>query len=168
MYTCTPKRLNQGARDYYEYVGIPIRNTKTVPLRQTVRRGVKAVWQTVVNTFDMKQILRRKKTKLVQLSQIFCSGRTAQRGGRMESQKRVVFVSGLLNNRDTYGVKRLACFGKDRPDCLRHVHVVCCLALHADFGRSARHSWCSRVLHRKVVLVRFVACACTGCGGPFG
>ena len=86
----------------------------------------------------------------------------------MESQTPVVFVSVMLNNRNLIGVKRLACDGWDRPDCLRHVNLVCCLAVHADCGRSARHSWCSRVLHRKVVLVRLVACACTGCGGKFG
>ena len=86
----------------------------------------------------------------------------------MEATKRVVFVSGLLNNCDTYGCKRLACGGWDRPVCLRHVDLVCCLALHADCGRSARHSWCSRVFRCKVVCVRLVACACTGCGGQFG
>ena len=84
------------------------------------------------------------------------------------SQLRVVFVSGLLNNCDTYGVKRLACFGRDRRDCLHDDGLVCCLAVHADCGRSARHSWCSRVLRCKVVCVRLVACACTGCGSKFG
>ena len=74
---------------------------------------------------------------------------------------RVVFVSGLLNNCNLIGSKRLACFRWDRLDCLRHVDLVCCLAVHADCGRSARHSWCSRVLRCKVVLVRLVACACT-------
>ena len=44
---------------------------------------------------------------------------------------------------------------------MSHVDLVCCLAVHADCGRSARHSWCSRVLRCKVVLVRLVACACT-------
>ena len=86
----------------------------------------------------------------------------------MGSQKRVVFVSGLLNTCNLIGAKRLACFRWDRLDCLCRLHVVCCLAVFADCGRFARHSWCSLVLHRKVVLVRFVACACTGCGGPFG
>ena len=86
----------------------------------------------------------------------------------MESQLRVEYVSGLLNTCNLIGAKRLACYRWDRLDCLRRLHVVCCLAVFADCGRSARHSWCSRVLHRKVVLVRFVACACTGCGGQFG
>ena len=84
------------------------------------------------------------------------------------SQLRVVFVSGLLNNCNLIGSKRLACFRWDRLDCLRRLHVVCFLAVHADCGRSARHSWCSRVLRCKVVCVRLVACACTGCGGKFG
>ena len=79
----------------------------------------------------------------------------------MGSQKRVVFVSGLLNTCNLIGAKRLACFRWDRPRCLRRLHVVCCLAVFADCGRSARHSWCSRVLRCKVVLVRLVACACT-------
>ena len=86
----------------------------------------------------------------------------------MESQLRVVFVSGLLNNCDIYGCKRLECVRQDRPYCLHDDGLVCCLAVHADCGRSARHSWCSRVLRCKVVLVRLVACACTGCGGQFG
>ena len=86
----------------------------------------------------------------------------------MGAKKHVVFVSVMLNNRNTDGSMRLECVGWDRHDCLRHVDLVCCLAVHADCGRSARHSWCSRVLRCKVVCVRLVACARTGCGGKFG
>ena len=45
------------------FVHIRTRNTRTVPLRQTVRRGVKAVWQTSCeHILNMKQILRKKTT----------------------------------------------------------------------------------------------------------